>query len=623
MRAGRGEKSCKGRFVNTVVQPDEATAALAAGEPIGEVIAIDGSQARLRLRNRAEVGERISVGRYLAVDTGDTLAIGLVTRMATEGSDARGGVATHLDLIGEIKRDERGDLVFRRGVTEYPMIGDEVGIVSRAAMHVIFDPTGPHAISIGHLQHDSSIVASVNVQEMLSKHFAILGTTGVGKSSGVALILRETLENSPGLKIFLLDPHNEYGRCFGERAQVLNPHNLRLPFWLFSFEEIVDVFFRGRPGIDEETQLLQELIPLARARYAGTEVDRSPLRRGPRAGGFTVDTPVPYRLSDLVSLIDERVGKLENKSLAAVYARLITRVERLRGDPRYGFMFESANVGGDTMIDVVSELFRLHTPGSAMNVLQLAGFPAEVVDSVVSVLARMAFEFGLWSDGAVPLLFMCEESHRYAPADRTLGFGPTRKAISRIAKEGRKYGVFLGLVTQRPSELDPTIVSQCSTVFCMRMANEKDQGIVRSAVSDAGASFLAFVPSLGTREVFAFGEGVAVPTRMRFKHLADHLLPRSESLGHLKLDPTRGVDRAFVSAVVERWRAASMSGRVRREEDEPDFDMMTGGIEPSSAIRRQPGVVEQPVPEPAFRRGPYQSAPAAQGVARPAKWERK
>src|SRR5450756_984153 len=108
----------------------------------------------------------------------------------------------------------------------------------------------------------------------------------------------------------------------------------------------------------------------------------------------------------------------------------------------------------------------------------------------------MAFDFGLWSDGVSPLLFGCEEAHRYAPADRTIGFGPTRKAVSRIAKEGRKYGVFLGLITQRPAELDATIISQCSTLFAMRMANERDQAIVRSAVSDAAANLLAFVPSV-------------------------------------------------------------------------------------------------------------------------------
>jgi hypothetical protein len=196
-----------------------------------------------------------------------------------------------------------------------------------------------------------------------------------------------------------------------------------------------------------------------------------------------------------------------------------------------------------------------------MTVMQLAGFPSEVVDSVVSVLGRMAFDFGLWSDGAVPLLFVCEEAHRYAPGDKSIGFGPTRKAISRIAKEGRKYGVFLGMVTQRPAELDATIISQCNTLFVMRMANERDQNIIRSAVSDAAASLLAFLPSLGTREVFAFGEGVALPTRLRFSELPAHMIPRSESELSVRIDSNRGVDGAFIHSVVERWRGATMGNK--------------------------------------------------------------
>jgi hypothetical protein len=282
-------------------------------------------------------------------------------------------------------------------------------------------------------------------------------------------------------------------------------------------------------------------------------------RIDPKAIGYTVDTPVPYRLVDLISLIDERMGKLENRSSRIIYHKLISRIETVRNDPRYAFMFANANVGGDTMGEVISQLFRLPANGRPMTIMQLAGFPAEVVDAVVSVLGRLAFEFGLWSDGAVPLLFVCEEAHRYAAADRGVGFGPTRKAISRIAKEGRKYGVFLGLVTQRPAELDPTILSQCSTLFVMRMANERDQEIVRAAVSDAAANLLDFVPALGTAEAFTFGEGIAMPARLRFKQLPQHLLPRNEAVGQAKVDPRHGVNSDFIAVVLERWRGAMMS----------------------------------------------------------------
>jgi hypothetical protein len=205
-----------------------------------------------------------------------------------------------------------------------------------------------------------------------------------------------------------------------------------------------------------------------------------------------------------------------------------------------------------------------------MTIMQLAGFPAEVVDSVVSVLCRMAFDFGLWSDGVAPLLFVCEEAHRYAPADKSIGFGPTKRALSRIAKEGRKYGVFLGLVTQRPAEIDPTIISQCSTLFVMRLSNDRDQTLIRSAVSDAAANLLSFIPSLGVREVFTFGSGVALPTRMRFQELTEAQRPCSEASGNTRSEAGANINRDLLTTVIERWRSATMSHR-SGDDDFNDF----------------------------------------------------
>ena len=176
----------------------------------------------------------------------------------------------------------------------------------------------------------------------------------------------------------------------------------------------------------------------------------------------------------------------------------------------------------------------------------------------------MAFDLGLWSEGAVPLLLVCEEAHRYAAADRSIGFGPTRRSISRIAKEGRKHGIFLGLVSQRPAELDATILSQCSTLFAMRMTNDRDQAIVRSAVSDGAANLLAFLPSLGTGEVFAFGEGVALPTRLKLKHLPPHLLPKSDAVSG-RAGVEAGINQDFLARVLDRWRAATTNQQANLE----------------------------------------------------------
>ncbi|MDN3279220.1 DUF87 domain-containing protein [Frankia sp. RB7] len=529
----------------------------------GRVISVRGSLARVGLlaESQMPVSEvRATVGRFVSIRCASSVIVAMITEVSCENisrTDDLIAIAS-VDLLGEI-RNAADKAKFQRGVTNYPTIGDSVDLITSQELRTIYAPTGSDQINVGFLQQDSSVVAYVDIEEMLSKHFAVLGSTGVGKSTGVSLLLNEILKARPNLRIFLLDVHNEYGRCFGDRALVLNPRNLKLPFWLFNFEEIVDVLFGGRAGVPEELDVLAEVIPIAKGIYTQYQnTDRLGLKRiDPKQIGFTVDTPVPYRLVDLISLIDERMGKLENRSSRIVYHKLISRIEAVRNDPRYAFMFDNANVGGDTMAEVISHLFRLPANGKPMTVMQLAGFPAEVIDSVVSVLCRMAFDFGLWSDGVSPMLFVCEEAHRYASADRNVGFGPTRKAVSRIAKEGRKYGVYLGLITQRPAELDATIISQCNTLFTMRLANDRDQALLRAAVSDAAANLLSFVPSLGTREVLAFGEGVALPTRLRFKEVPPHQLPRGEATIASVPSITSGHDMHFVGAVLERWRGAT------------------------------------------------------------------
>ncbi|MCO5128988.1 MAG: DUF87 domain-containing protein [Xanthobacteraceae bacterium] len=529
----------------------------------GRIISVGGSQARAGLyagSNTTPEGARATVGRFVSIGCAGAVIVAIITGVTSEHVQEDGAyyAFASIDLLGEFYGDPQQPR-FRRGVTTYPTIDDPVSLISTQELRAIYAPKGHDQINIGTLQQDPSVVAYVDVEEMLNKHFAVFGSTGVGKSTGVSMLLNEILKARPKLRLFLLDVHNEYGRCFGEHALVLNPRNLKLPFWLFNFEEIVDVLFGGRPGVPEELEILTEIIPLAKGLYNRyNNTDRMGLRRHEaRSSNYTVNTPVPYRLVDMIALIDERMGKLENRSSRIVYHKLISRIETVRNDPRYAFMFDNANVGGDTMAEVISHLFRLPANGRPMTIMQLAGFPAEVVDSVVSVLCRMAFDFGLWSDGVSPLLFVCEEAHRYASADRSIGFGPTRKALSRIAKEGRKYGVYLGLVTQRPAELDATIISQCNTLFTMRLANERDQGLLRSAVSDAAANLLAFVPALGTREVLAFGEGVALPTRLRFKDVPAHQLPRSEATIASTPVSDSEHDDHLLTTVLERWRGAT------------------------------------------------------------------
>jgi len=568
--------------------------ARSTSEACGRVMSVSGSRVSVMMPSHGNVDPsalRATVGKFLGIRVGALVQVGVVTNVSVETHPAPRDQdfisAAQIDLIGEIHGHGIAAARFNRGVTDYPAIGDPVVPIGPEELRLIFNISGAGVIDVGTLQQNSAIAAYVDVNDMLSKHFAILGTTGVGKSSGVAFLVEQIARVRPDLRILILDVHNEYGRCFGPRAQVLNPANIRLPFWLFNFEEIVDVFFGGRPAVEEEVDLLAEVIPQAKAAYAQYvgAADRGAARDAdPAATRYTADVPLPYRIVDLVSLLDARMGKLENRASRMIYHKLIARIEAACNDPRYAFMFENANVGGDIMEEVLARLFRLPINGVPISVMQLAGFPSEVVDALVSVVCRMAFDLGLWSDGHDPLLVVCEEAHRYMSADKTAGFGPTRRAVARIAKEGRKYNVFLGLVSQRPAELDATILSQCSTLFAMRLTNDRDQEILRSAVSDTAANLLVFLPSLGTGEVFAFGEGVPLPTRFKFRMLPPQQLPRSEATGPNGLDSSFAETGFSLGAVIQRWRGVARQKAVAADGARPLAPAAAPPLAPARAL---------------------------------------
>lgn len=497
----------------------------------------------------------------MMIEAGRSRSVALIYEAEAGGPSQSDVMLARVELLGEVRPDERtGKPYFDRGIRTYPSVGAAAHEIDAEALETIYQYDGKQTITIGSLTQDARIKATLQVQDLLQKHFAVLGTTGCGKSSAVALMLDQIMHVTEATRVLLIDPHNEYRAAFRGTAEIISPRNLNLPFWLFNFEEIVDVIYRRRPGVSEEIDALADLIPVAKARYAQhSEGGASLLRRDPDAGGFTVDSPVPYRMHDVLELIEEQLGRLDNKDERPKLRRLRTRIESVIHDARYQFMFSSRTIE-DTMAEVLRTLFRIPTEGKRITILELAGFAPEVVDAVVSVLCRLAFDVGVWGGGRVPLLVACEEAHRYVPADKRLGFGPTRRAISRIAKEGRKYSVYLGLVTQRPSELDPTILSQCSTIFAMRMANETDHGIIRSAVSDAAASTLAALPSIGNREAIAFGEAVSMPMRVRFKDLATDHLPANR-LPSLRATLTEVETSDFVEEVVRRWRTVAQRER--------------------------------------------------------------
>ena len=234
------------------------------------------------------------------------------------------------------------------------------------------------------------------------------------------------------------------------------------------------------PDRQLETDILAKCLLAARAKG----------RLGQDIPKLTVDAPVPYLLSDLSQILQQEMGKMDRAGDVAPYLRIKNKLDEIKGDPRYAFMFAGMLVA-DSMAAFVSRVFRLPGDGRPISIIDLSGVPSEVTSVVVAVLSRMVFDFAIWSrnEPRRPVLLMCEEAHRYVPSDREAGSSVSR-ILGRIAKEGRKYGVSLGLVTQRPSDLAEGVLSQCGTIIAMRLNNERDQAFVRAAMPEGARGFL-------------------------------------------------------------------------------------------------------------------------------------
>lgn len=539
---------------------------IAAELPIGRIVSVTGSSAILQLKNeiipsartstRPEVGTILKVG----VPNGETVGIlsGLSIPVPSTESLENEIMIAELQLLGEFrKQDDPTKRKFFRGVTGYPSLGDPVYETSRDELGLIYSSSkDASSFPIGKIHQDSSVNAHVNLDGLLSKHFAILGSTGSGKSCAAALFLNRIIEHHPNSHIVLLDPHNEYKTAFEDCAEIISPETLELPYWLFNFDELCDVVIGDRESTrDQQIEILADAITLAKKRYSASTTNKpgATIRKVRDPVKISTNSPTPYRLIDVISRIDQIAGSLERTHDLVPCRRLKLRLETLSQDARYSFMMGNSVVL-DTMTQIIGRIFRVPVAGKPITILDLSAVPTEVLNTVVSVICRMAFDFALWSNRSMPIALICEEAHRYLPAKTSGGFEPAKRAISRIAKEGRKYGVSLGIISQRPSELDPTILSQLSTIFVLRMANQRDQEYIEATVSDSAMGLLDFLPSLGVGEAVAIGEAVSMPMRLFFDLLPEHKIPQGQS-AVFSQEWTEGPDSdGYLEHVIARWR---------------------------------------------------------------------
>ena len=487
------------------------------------------------------------LGSLMKVPVNESFIFGSVRAVEQIQSTQQGSGHSFIllvDLLGELSPSG-----FSRGVKLFPLPGSPVLHASDIDLELVFSPDADDTVRIGTVFPTSNVAAAIKAESLLSKHFAVLGSTGTGKSSTVALIIHRLVEKYPSAHVMILDPHNEYASAFSSNGVHISTENLALPYWLMNFEEHVELFVgRNISGREAEIDILKRCLLVARKKSAAAY----------SLARLTVDTPIPYKLTDLISAIDEELGRLDKAEQSQPFLKLRSKIEELRNDRRFAFMFSGMMVQ-DTQTDLVSKLLRFPVEGRPISTLDLSGVPADIVDVVVSLLSRLVFDFAMWSRrhaGATPILLVCEEAHRYVPhAGLDTRVQSARKSLERIAKEGRKYGVSLGLVSQRPSDLSEAVLSQCGTIFSMRLNNGKDRQFVRDTMPDGAENFLSALPALQNRECIVAGEGAVCPMRLELDFLDEHRRPASADpgFGHAWRQDIDCLDD-LVNDTIDNWR---------------------------------------------------------------------
>jgi len=541
------------------VSPEMGEISDNARQPIGVVLEIAGSGSRIALdmQRLTECSKDADpsimmaggVGSQVKIQTSEGWLLASVRNQKQDQRDVNGAVIANIDFMGEGLEEKLTGKIhsFRRGVTRYPIPGAYIYPCTTADMRQIYAADGRSSIQIGTVYPTNDIRAGVYVDAFLGKHFALLGSTGTGKSTSAALILHRICQSAPQGHIVMIDPHGEYSAAFRNTGRIFDVSNLQMPYWLMNFEEHCEVILKTSGSeLQEDKDILAKCLLAARSKN----------RLAESLGKITVDSPIPYLLSDMTNMIQDEMGKLDKATTSAPYMRIKTKLDELKADPRYQFMFSGMLVG-DTMADFISKIFRMPGDGKPISIIDVSGVPSDITSTVVAVLSRMVFDFAIWgrNEKTRPILLVCEEAHRYVPNERNADGSSVGRILSRIAKEGRKYGISLGLITQRPSDLAEGVLSQCGTIVSMRLNNDRDQAFVQAAMPEGARGFLDSIPALRNRECIICGEGVSIPMRVSFDNLEEAKRPASEDPSFTELWREEGGEDEQVERVVQRWRA--------------------------------------------------------------------
>jgi hypothetical protein len=525
---------------------------------IGAVIEVDGTHIVAELNPKISELTRVyggviypigQFGSIIKIHFGARLIYGYVGRLRMKSEyDREKGLAPEsngnariieADLFGEgewIFDSEKAEwkLTFERGVTTFPLPQQKAYLTPRTELGFIYgEGTGP-VILLGEHVGSGGTPCYAEMNELLGKHTAILGSTGAGKSGTVAALLHAILDRGTDAKhekwhpqIVVLDPHNEYGTAFPDHVRLCTDENsLCLPYWLLSFQETINLLI-GKTEFVATSQANIVKTALLLARQEGAEV------LGVDKEGINVDSPVPYQIARFIYHVENSTNKPTQASKQDSWNSILNKMEVLKSDSRLTFMMQEWNGTTDSFPDIAKQFLGDADP---IRIVDLSGIPNEVAGVASSVIARTLFSIKLWQKREErennPVLLVCEEAHRYVPNRGEAQYEAAQDAIRRLAKEGRKYGIGLMLISQRPSEVEATVLSQCNSWLILRITNDSDRGHVQGILPDSLAGLTKVLSGLRRREAIFVGQAAVLPSRILIRDLikAGKPLPRSQDI---------------------------------------------------------------------------------------------
>ncbi|PCJ15807.1 MAG: ATPase [Gammaproteobacteria bacterium] len=553
----------------TDVQSGSMLASLINDEPSSSPIITIGDQDIL-------IGQ---IGSYVLITQEQTKALAMVTRMteqekfipAEPGQNREDVINDPLAIrtitlvpLGRLNTD--GEFV--RGIGVFPTTGAEVHAIGADIIGAMFNRFQSKGYDVGYLPTNENQKVYFDPSSLFGRHFTILGQTGAGKSYTVANILQRAVATMPKAHIVLLDLHGEYSwidKDSSERqyafdegvARYVDARKLEIPYWLMTYAELCDLLIdhSEREAANQTAFFRDNLLELRLLEKVSLGLDR-----------ISVDTPVYFSLDDLVEKVREENSRMVQGATKLIkgpmhgnFDRFLIRLESKLNDIRYDFLLKpQVRNSSDTLEGLLRDFVGLGEPKAPITIIDLSSVPFDVRPIVAAQIGRLAFEFNYWNPEykEFPLLLLCEEAHAYIPRDSSAAFSGARKSMERIAKEGRKYGVGLGVVSQRPHELSETVLAQCGTFLCLRITNPTDQSYVRNLVPEAERDLMDILAGLGRGECMAMGEAVPLPTRVQFYR--PNPSPNSDDIDfHDKW--INGPDDLDVASIVNKWRRQERS----------------------------------------------------------------